>query len=133
MTAGFTVLHATIDEACLGEEVIITCATTAYSIRWQFSLMDRTLQPVARVFQRSDSVQKSYNINTNALQFHLELTANSMGILNTTLLIRATAALDQALIQCEGTTTKYYTFRIARMFQKFYILNIVIRCHGTFH
>lgn len=113
---GFTELQATVDEACLEEEVILTCATSDYSIRWQFTLSDINVQPVVRLFRRSDSIGKLYNINTNGLHVHLELTANSMGILNSTLLICATAALDQASIQCEGTVTKYYTFRIARMF-----------------
>ena len=114
LTVGFTELRASLDEACLGEEVTLTCATSGNYIRWQFTLSDRRFSRISRLFLASDSVGRSHDINTNELQLHLELTANSNGILNSTLLIYTTAALDRAGIECEGIVTRYYTFRIAR-------------------
>ena len=111
--SGFTQLQTTLDEACIGESVTLSCATSRYYVRWQVVRNDRTAPPVTRIFQSSDTIGKIYSISTSELQLYFELLSNTMGVLNSTLTIHTTAALAHATIECEGTTTRRYVLKIA--------------------
>ena len=85
-------------------------------MRWQVVRNDRATQSVTRVFQRSDTVGKTYSVSTSELQLYFELLSNTMGVLNSTLAIRTTAALAHATVECEGTATRRYVLNIAGMY-----------------
>lgn len=112
---GFTELQATLNEACIGEEVTLTCATSSSFLGWRVSQNIEFALPLSRLFQDTDTVGESYSVSTNELQLLFELTFNSMGTLNSTLLVHTTAAIENALIRCEGAETRSYMFKLARM------------------
>lgn len=104
-----------MDRACVGEDVMISCATTSSILQWSITLTDRRIAPVARTFQVTDPVGRRYSISTSELQLDFELISNTMGTFTSTLVAHTTGLLNNAMIKCEGTTVQTYTFRIARM------------------
>ena len=113
---GFTTLHTTMGSACIGEDVTISCATTSSILWWSITLADRTIAPVARIFQVTDPVGRRYSISTSELQLDFELISNAMGTLTSTLVAHTTGLLNNAIVKCEGSTVLMYTFRIASMY-----------------
>ena len=108
-----------MDSACVGEDVTLSCATTSTILRWSITLVERNVAPVARAFQSTDPVGRSYSISTSELQLKFELISSTMGILTSTLVVHTTGLLlNNAMITCEGTAVWMYTFRIACMCSK---------------
>ena len=114
----FTHLHATLDAVCLQEDIILSCATSHYTITWHIELRDQTAPQISRLFRSTDSVGKTFSIATNELQLYFKLLSNTMGVLNSTLAIHTTRALANTSIKCEGTTTRRYVLKIASLSQK---------------
>ena len=112
---GFTTLHTTMNSACIGEDMTISCATTSSILRWSITLADRNMAPVVRTFQVTDPVGRRHSISTSELQLDFELISNAMGTLTSTLVVHTTGLLNNAIIKCEGTTVRTHVFRIARM------------------
>ena len=85
---------------------------------WEIVLEDRNVPALSRFFQGSHLAGKSYSISDSTSQLHLdfELVSNSMGTLNTSLVIHTTTVLNNAVISCEGTSIEYFTFQLTRMF-----------------
>ena len=87
---GFTELQATLSEVCVGENAILLCATSSSFLRWKVVLNDRNALQVTRSFEAADEIGTSYDVPTNGQQLIFKLVNNSMGVLNSSLLVYLT-------------------------------------------
>lgn len=113
LDVGFTNLHTSLNEACIGEKVMFVCATSFYRLRWEVTFSNPRLTPVPYSFFNSHDAGRFYSLTTiNGVQLNFTLVSNSMGVLNSTLAMQTSTELNNADIECGGTATKVLRFKL---------------------
>lgn len=93
------------------------CQTSSSRLRWEVTLNDRRVSSVSHSFlTSSQTLHFITTILNDEIPLNFELVSKSMGILNSTLTIQTTAALNNSEIECDGTTAELYMFKLAGPF-----------------
>ena len=108
---GYTSLQASTDFACVGENVTFSCATSYSLLIWEVKFADRAISSMRHLFHRSDTPGRPFPEPAHGMYFQMILNKN--GILDSILVVYTSAALENAIIECEGLETQRLTFRLA--------------------
>ena len=119
---GFTRLQASTDFACIGENVTFSCTTLNSFLIWDVIFADRTIQSVRYLFEVFDTPGRVNSESTHGVHLYFLLVSKTNGTLDSILVARASASLENAIVECEGTEVHSLTFRFARKCHDYIII-----------
>ena len=114
--SGFTRLQASTEFACMGENVTFSCTSSYSSLIWDVRFADQTIRPVIRLFLIGDTPGTLFtkSIATHGIHLYFQMISNNNGVLDSILTMPTSAnALENAVIECEGSEIRRLIFRLA--------------------
>ena len=86
---------------------------------------DRTIQSIRRLFEIDNTPGRVNSVSTHGVHLYFVLVSKTNGILDSILVARASALLENAVVECGGADSdvRRLTFRFARKCHNIILLN----------
>ena len=97
----------------MGENVTFSCTSSYSSLIWEVTFADQKIRPVTRLFLIGDTPGILFTESTHGMHLYFQMISNNNGVLDSILVVFTSAnALENAVIECEGSETRHLIFRL---------------------
>ena len=98
----------------MGENVTFSCTSSYSSLIWDVTFADQTIRPVTKLFLIDDTPGILFTESTCGMHLYFQMISNNNGVLDSILVVPTTAnALENAILECEGSEIRHLIFRLA--------------------